>query len=278
MSDVNYYDLLKTKEMGQYFSYLNDKFMKLTGPKIKVFKLDKQMTVLDEVYGTDRGNRIYLPYFEINASYLTNPWVSDIGLEPYAEIEQKPKIVVNFDNMVATIRDLRNRHTCDITVECISPTLTPAMSKSGTTVNLYLNGNLSKTISLDTYRTVKSLTNAINGESQFEASYTGVNDEATKISDFDLIEFKGSALSLYVEDDTFKNITDVIEMGDVLVTEKWRAYEVKSAAPGGDFGWNWTTYIMEGGLLEMDVLDGLPGNFRAEIEIHQYGMPKVNKE
>jgi hypothetical protein len=278
MSDTNYYDLLKTNDMSQYFSYLNDKFIKMSGPNIRVFKLDKKATVLDDVYGTDRGSRIYLPMFNIRGIYLTNPWVSDIGLEPYGELEQKIKIVVNFDNMVATLRDLKNKHTCDISIECISPNVVPSIQKLDGVVTLFINGSVIKVINLSTYRTVKSFVNAVNSATQFKATYTGVSDEMSKVNDFNAIEFQGSVVSLYVEDTTYDNITEVIEMGDILLTEKWRAYEVKSAMPGGDFGWNYSTFVMEGGLLEMDVLDGLPGNYRLEIEKHQLGQPKVTRE
>lgn len=278
MSDINYYDLLKGADTSRYFSYLNDKYIKMSGPKIKVFKLDKEATVLDEVYGTEKNSRIYLPAFNINGIYLTNPWATDLGLEPYQEVEQKIKFVVNFDNMVVTLRDLKSKHTCDISLECISSTLTPSIEKVNGHINLYLNDSLIKDINISTYRTIKSLVNAINSTSQFSATYTGINDEVSKMNDFGKINFKGSSILLYIEDNTYINITDVIEMGDILLTEKWRAYEVVSAAPGGDFGWNWTTYVMEGELLELDVLDGLPGNYRAEIEKRQYGMPKVNKE
>lgn len=279
MSDVNYYDLLKTNEMSQYFSYLNDKFIKISGPKIKIFKLDKKATVLDDVYGTEKnGSRIYLPPFEINAIYLTNPWVSDLGLEPYQEIEQKINVAVNFDNMVAVSRDLKNKHTCDISIECISPSVIPSIDNINGVVTLYINGDVIKVINLSTYRTVKNFIGVINTTSQFVASYTGINDEVGKMNNFNSIEFQGSVMSIYVEDNTYKNITDLIEMGDMIMTEKWRIYEVKSAAPGGDFGWDWTTYVMQGGLIELDALDGLPGDYRTQIEKHQYGLTKVYKE
>lgn len=276
MSDTNYYDLLKNTEVSRYFSYMNDKFIKLTGPTIKVFKLDKKSTRIHELYGTETHSRIYLPPFDINAMYATNPWQGIIGVEAYEEREENKKIVVNFDNMVKTIRELKEKNIAELSIQ-YAGIPSPAIEKTGNNLGIYLNGSLYKTIDLIVYNTFKKLVAEVKTVPGMTAVYTE-NEECSKIPDFNLTGFKNQNLKIEIKNTIYDEMTDVIEMGDVIITEKWRVYEVLAANPTSDFGWNYSTYTLNCNLIELDVLDGLPGNYRREIEKHQYGLRKINTE
>jgi len=274
MSDTNYYDLLKNSDTSRYFSYMNEKYINLVGPKIKIFKLDKENTKIHELYGTETHSRIYLPPFEINAMHATNPWQGLIGSDDYEEKEENIKIVVNFDNMVKTIRDIKDKNITEMYIEYAGAEK-PEIEKTGNIINIYLNTILTKTVSTVDFGTFKKLSAEINTVPGMSATYL-LNEESSKIEDFNKTSFRNQRLVLVIKDITYDKMTDVIEMGDVLITEKWRVYEVKSANPTSDFGWNYATYTLECNLIELDVLDGLPGNYRLEIEKRQYGMRKIS--
>jgi hypothetical protein len=277
--EVNYSELLKDTKYSQYFSYLNDKYFELNAPKLRIFKLDKQTTNIHDLYGFEQNSRIYLPLFELRGIYKTNPWELLMDSSSISEKEDPITFVVNLDRMVSTIRELKTNHISEIIIQYTNtaPYNTPGIKKENNQLIFYVNRNIISTIDLTTYRSVKSVVTQINNITDFTASFT-INDEINNINDFEYKTFKGQSLLIYSLDHTYDNCTDVIEMGDLILTDKWRLYEVKFAKPGGDFGWNWATYEMKAELIELDIADGLPGDYRKLIEQHQYGLPKVNKE
>lgn len=275
----NYYDMLKSAGSAQYFSYLNDKYIEMSGPTLRVFKLDKKSTVLDDLYGFEQTSRIYLPPFDIKALYKTNPWEMLLDDSPVVEREENMGFIVNLNKMVAIMRGLKDRHVSEIQITYSSnlPYNVPAIEKANNQLILYVNSVIVNTINLSVYRSIKTLSQQINNTSGFSAVFD-INDEVGNIDDFERKSFRGETLLLSTRNRAFDNCTEVIEMGDLILTDKWRLYEVKQANPAGDYGWNWSVYEMKCNLIELDVADGLPGDFRRLIEQHQYGLPKVSKE
>jgi hypothetical protein len=279
MSEVNYSELLKDSSYSQYFSYLNDKYFELNAPKLRIFKLDKTVTKIHDLYGFEESSRIYLPLFEIRGIYKTNPWELIMDSSSIAEKEDNITFVVNLDKMVSTIRELKIRHVAEVMVTYTNPApyKIPGIKKENNVITLYVNEVVVGTIDLTVYRSIKNVAIQINNVQDFSVTYD-VNDDINNIEDFEYKTFKNQTLLIYSIDHTYDNCTDVIEMGDLILTDKWRLYEVKFAKPGGDFGWNWATYEMQANLIELDVADGLPGEYKKLIEQHQYGLPKVRKE
>lgn len=281
MSDTtwNYFDNLRSSSFNSYVSYLNQSYMEMYAPTIQVFKLDKKATVLEPLYGSAEHSLVFLPPFTMRAWHLDNPWKGTLNIEPYIEVEENVKYVVNFNSMVKTLRDLKNKHSCDLFITYAGLGTPSAKNEEGT-LSLLVNG-----VAVATYiltdglvNTTTKLSSKINLASGFTVTTTGTNVPSINLIDFDLTAFKNSQFNFYALNPTYANITDLLEMGDMILTHKYRAYQVLNANPTGDFGWDYSTFTLDCNLYELDQLDGLPSSYRREIEAHQWGMRKINKE
>ena len=150
--------------VSKWASFINNNYINLTGPTIKVFKLDKKATVIDEIYNEDEGTRIYLQPFDIKTYHLDERWTQLLGPFPYQEQEDVSAFIINFDNMVNKIKILKENN----------------------------------------------------------------ND--------------------------YENVQDVIEIGDVVLTNKYRMYEISTAMPSGNFMFNFTTWTLQGNLVRRDLI------------------------
>lgn len=253
---------------------MNRAYINLYAPIIKVFKLDKAATTVDEVYGEVSGSRIYLPPFEMKAFHLDNTWTQTLGegTMPYLETQENISFIVNFEDMVQKIRDLRNAHTSEINID-YSGTGTPSASKIGTTFVLKENGSAIITADLTngTYNTVQKLGTIINNQSNFSVTLVGENALSTDIISFNEVSFANSVLQVYVADPTYQNCTDIIESGDVILTHNWHLYEVLKNVPTGDFGWNYVTYKLDCNIRSLDEAV-LPAEYTEQIKRHEYGI------
>jgi len=248
--------------------------MSLGSPMIKVFKMDKAETQKDTLYGEENTSRIYLPPFEIRAFHFDNPFRQLLGYEALIEEEDNLQLVVNFEDMVQKIRDLRGGHISDMYISYNGDSSnTPSAYKNGDTFLLKVNGSIVQTYDLSStaYNTTKKLGTAIDVENDFSVTLYGKNDESSNIVNFNDTTFKGSTLRIYSLDHTYDNITDIIEIGDVILTNKWRLYEVKNAVPTGDFMWDYVTYTLFCNLARIDQVS-LPKDYEEQIAEHQYGL------
>lgn len=277
--NFNYADMFNSSGVKDYISYMNEHYMNLTAPTVKVFKLDKNATILEDLYGSEKHSRVFLPPFDMRMNMLDNPWKGVLNIEPYIEEEDNTKFVVNFNAMVRKHRELRFKRNSDIFLKFAGSGV-PSAKKLGNIFTLYVDSV--EVVSYDmtdgNFNTTKKLVQKINTVPYFSAELNGVNDPSSDIVDFDRTAFTDSKLNIYTLDPTYQNITDVIEMGDAILTSKYRIYQVLNANPTGDFGWNYATYTLDCNLYELDMLDGLPGDYRSEIEKRQYGLRKVKHE
>lgn len=272
---MNYSDLMK--EYNQYFSYLNDKYLEANAPSIKVFKLDKERTILDDTYGAVKHSKIFLPPFEIRARYLTNPWAGVLNMEPYQEVEQNLKFELNFNKMVQTIRALKTTKKISINLSFTGSGV-PSIKKTEQSIDIFINNIMVFTYKIDNETKVDALIAKINLIPYFKAESIGENDFINRIVNFEKTEFTGKIFNFFSFDDTYKNITDVIEMGDAVLTNKYRIYQVLNANPSGDFGWKYATYTLDCNLYPIEELDGLPENYQYIIRQNQYDLRKIKKE
>lgn len=271
---MNYFDDLKTGNSAQWISYLNKEYMELYAPSVKVFKLDKVVTKLDNPYTEALHSRIYLPYFEMRVFHLDNTWrqVLGEGTMPYLETQENIQFIANFENMVNIHRELKNRHSSDIYIE-YTGSGEPTAEKIGDSLTLRISDTVVKIFNLinDNYRTLKKLVAEINAVPNFSASLKGENDLSKALVSFGKTSFKYEKLNLYVKDKTYKNITEVVEAGDLVLTHQYFLYEVLSNKPGGDFGWDYVTFVIEGNLRSLDKAQ-LPGNINRIIKEKEYGI------
>lgn len=270
---TNYYDDFFQSNTLDWISYLNKKYINISAPEIKVFKLDKVATPVDTLYGEEKTARIYLPPFSIRAHHLDNTWRQLLGgIIPFSEEEDNITFIVNFQEMVQTIRDLKQGRTSEISLT-YGDTLIPYAQNIGDSFSLWEGDSVVATFDLTStsYNTTSKLTTTINALSNFTATLSGDNDSSSSLVEFNKTSFQDIALLVYSENVIYQNITDIIEAGDVILTNKWRAYEVLNSNPGGDFGWSYAEHVLTCNLARLDQCD-LPANYRVQIQQHQYGI------
>ena len=276
----NYYDEMRSSGMFKWASELNKSYINSVAPSVKIFKIDKEKTIIDELYG-EAQNRIYLPPFEMRAMMLDNPWAQILGKEtmPYLETEENMKFVVNFEDMIVKIRDLKVRHISDITITFTGSGV-GTIEKTGNALMLKKNNILVQEFDLTASdnSTTKKLSANINSLSEFSAKFSGNNDSSEEIVDFASMKFMGKSINIYSPDKTFATMTDIIEKGDVILTNKMKLYEVLSNMPGGDFGWDYTTFVLDCNTRTLDKAD-LPSDYVRQIAGGEYGFRnKVDAE
>lgn len=281
MSNFNYHDEMKHGNTHNWVSYMNKHYMQLNAPTIKIFKLDKDKTLIDDFYGEVESSRIYLPPFDMKAFHLTNPWEQFIGSGsmPYLETEEAMSFIMNFEDMVNKIRELKIQKLSNIYIQ-YSGEGEPTAVKQGNVFILKVNTQVVASFNCTEvqYGTTRKIVQAINELENFNSTLEGENDVSSNIVSFSEMRFKNGILHMYTPDFTFSHVTDVIEKGDLILTNKWRLYEVASNMPGSDFGWEFTTFILQCNLRTIDEAI-LPGNYVEQIKKHQYGIThKVDME
>ncbi|MFW6281248.1 MAG: hypothetical protein ACOC1O_00425 [bacterium] len=239
-------------------NYVNSQYI----PELKVFKLDKVQTQIDPIYMEEKqSGRIYLKPFTIKGLHDDGKWQGILDVGVYGEQEPNLIIHLNFNDMVSKIRDLKNKEIAKLFISYTGDK-TPYIEKKDQFFNLYEDKR--KIISFDVtdsnYSTVTKLQTAINEVANFNAEFEGKNDISRNLVNFNKTSFYGNKIKIYSLDNTFENVTDVIEMGDAILTNKYRLYEVISAMPGGNFGWEYVTWKIECKLADITNFN-LPENY-----------------
>lgn len=280
----NYYDELTRGGTQDWISYLSNHYMETHAPAVNLFKLDKEATDIDELYGGEGydGARIYLPPFEIRMNYLDAGWTQQLGVDtmPYLEIQEEDTVfAVNFENMVNKLRELKTAHRADLFIE---HTTTNEISAEKTNSNLIIKVNDAILQNFDlqasSYRTIKKLVAALNNLSGIKAYSEGENDISENLVNFKETRFRNKKLNTYSMDDTYANSTDIIEKGDLILTEKYFLYEIQSNIPAGNIGWDYSLMLLTANVRSLDKAE-LPNNWNDLIARREYGLrDKINME
>ena len=276
MSNFNYHDEIKNGNTSSWISFLNRHYINTTAPEVKIFKLEKKDTKLDDLYNTEdpRGGRIYLPPFPLRAYYLDQTWTQNLGSEmlPFQEKQEDTSFAVNFEDMVQTIRDLKQRKRSELFIE-YNRIGEVTFQKNNNIIIVKVNDKVIKNFNLEDNenRTTEKLKNQINLLPGFTCTLEGQSDISTNLVSFRETRFQNKKLNIYSFDDTYANSTDIIEPGDLILTEKFFVYEVESNIPGGNFGWDFSMMILTGNTASLaDII--LPNNWNEVIRKNEYGI------
>jgi len=262
MSNFNYYDYLKNNQAtNSWLGEMNKSFTQLNAPLVKVFKLDMENTNFDTVYNEESSARSYLEPFDIRAIFKVNIWKSLVGLEGPSQSEDNLNLSVNFGDMVNIIRGLKTAHFCELKISYLGSGYAAIYNLNGFLV-LKENGIVKLNIDLSVYDTVDKVMTQITG--LFSSEKIGKNDLSANLVSFNEVAFFGSTLVIYSPDNTFKNMTDAIQTGDVVMTQENRVYEIKQAYPAGNMGWDYHTYMLICELADMDKIV-LPEPYNSKI-------------
>lgn len=260
-------------QSNQWVNYLNREYINNYGPYINIFRLDKERTKIHELYMEEETTgRIYLPPYEMNALYNTGVWTGLLDTSLFNENEQNFILFVNFDDMVNKTREQKEKYISKIFIEYEGEG-TPSIKKEREKITIFINDEVFKEVDLKErkYKSIEKMCFNLNELKGFKVYYEGRNSLSKNIVDFSKNYFKDIEIMFYVKDDTYKNITEVIEMGDAILTEKNRLYEVIDAKPAGEFGWDYNLWRLECKLGKIDSMN-LPDNWTEKIIKNEYGL------
>ncbi len=272
----NYFDELTQGNSQNWISYLNSRYISSSAPMVRVFKLDKVRTNIDEVYESDEfgRSRIYLEPIEMRMYHLEDPWTQVVGQDtaPYLEVQENVNFVVNFKDMVDILRDHKDKKLSDLQISYKGSGV-PTIEKANNILILKVNGHTKKEYDLEDekFRTTTQLSKKINLLDDFECELKGESDRSINLVDFDKTSFYNTKVSVFSKDKTHENSSDVIERGDLILSNKWFLYEVLTNVPGGNMGWDYSTMVLQSNLRSLDKAN-LPNNWKKLIERKQYGI------
>lgn len=270
----NYYDELKSGNFQSWVSFLNKHYMNTAAPTVKIFKLDKHNTDIDHLYGEETEARIYLRPFEMKAFYMTNPFEQMLGLNsmPYLESEDEMVFVVNFEDMVVKMKELKEKKISNLYIS-YNGNQEATVEKRGDILTLREGVEIIKEfdLNLSDYRTTKKLSSEINNVPDFSSYFEGDNDASTNLVSFRETRLKYGKLHIYSPNSDYIYITDVLEKGDLILTDKWRLYEIISNVPTQDIGWEYSQFTLRCRLKSLDKAV-LPDNYTEMIRKYHYGL------
>lgn len=275
----NYTDALHSAATAEYYAMQNDTAIQQTGRTTYIFKLDKKVTDTSNVYGDATHGRIYLPHFEQRALYKSVQWAGELGLNIYEEKEENTELTFNFDRMVNNIRALKNKVSGKMTIGNSNEYPIRFVVEDG---YLTIDG-MSTTIikeDLSKFGSIKALISAVNSNttSNITMTYEGDGERASLMQSMDMAILPGHTKYVDIKNGLYENCTDVIELGDLIMTDKYKLFTVVSAYPSDDSINDYVSWTVKGSIIDMSKVDGLPEDYRAIINRSRYGLPKVNME
>jgi hypothetical protein len=227
------------KQSAEWFSMMNEYYVEnVGGASVFVFKLDKTITKIDPLYGEEIKGRIYLRPFQIKALHLVNPFEFMFQDNLIGEVEGNTKSFnFNFNDMVKKLYTLKNEPMSKL---YISGNGTWEIEKKTDKIYLYKDKLIEDTLPVSIFQTISSIRDRLNTHMDLDVILEGEDDFTRNLPNFPRTEFSNSQLLLKTYNQEYKNCSDIVENGDlILVEEQMRLYEVVSAQPAGNFGWKY---------------------------------------
>lgn len=274
-NNYNYVDALQSSSFRQYSSDLADNNIQTRGRKCYIFLLDKKETITN-VYGEEKTGRVYLPHYIQRGLYKTNTFTGGLSAINFTETEEILEIEFNFDRMVKNINDLKNSSSGKLSI--ISKSKVP-LAISITNNKLKIQKNIETIFEKDLNIPIFKFIEEMKKEcSLLEINYTGNTEPATCIEKIETRLLPRRKIELNVFSNTYDNTTDVIENGTIIVTDRYRTYEVLGAYPTCDLYGNYISWTVKCNLVNLARVDGLPSDFNEIIKENQYGIGKIKHE
>ena len=274
-TNFNYIDAARSSALQSYASDNDLHSINLTGRLAYVFLLDKTQGTFNEVYNEPIYGRTYLPHFEIRSRYKTATIKDSLNLKIYTESEENMQFYFNFKDMVNKIHILKTKSSGKITftnnwkkplnVE-ISDREFRVYTESMAEIFNY---------KLEDYETVQEFVESIDTE-LFSLSYEGNTEKAINIENKNFNILPKRKIEIEVSNSVYENIADVITNGCIICTDQYKFYQVNSAIPIDDnFGSQFIGWQCIGSLINAEIIDGLPDDFRSLAKRNSYGDDKL---
>ena len=276
MSDFNYIDAFQNSSQLEFQIKQHDNSVQLQGRRCYVFLLDRTNTELSEIYNEAKNARIYLPHFEQRALYNTNEWQNFVGFNNFEEKEETMSFEFNFARMVWNIRDLKNRTAGKLTIKNNSEEILHLVIENGKFILNSKNFVNLLTLELNKFRSIAALIKeAENKCSIISMSYEGDMEEANNITSVNLKLVPNRKNEILIQDRVYQNCGDIIQAGDIILTDKYKLYQVNSAYPSGTQINEYTSWTCKCNTVDLALIN-LPDDYRKIIARNQYALPKAD--
>lgn len=272
-TNFNYIDSLMNSTNIQFMADQHDHAIQTTGRKTYVFLLDKVETELSEVYKEETHGRVYLPHFEQRALYKTNTFISSLDTANFTEKEDSLEMEYDFGRMVYNINELKSKTAGKLILTNNSKIPLEFEISDKLIIRNYTEVLYSRKIEGSVYKFINDI---LNETSLIKLEYTGDNETMDFLErlSFKLLPRRKKEITL--NNSIYKNVSDVISHGTLILNDRMRLYQVVGAYPKNDSYGQYISWNVELQLFNLAKADGLPNDFKELIEQNQYGLGKIN--
>lgn len=272
-TNFNYIDSLMNSTNIQFMADQHDHAIQTTGRKTYIFLLDKVETELSEVYKEETHGRVYLPHFEQRALYKTNTFISSLDTANFTEKEDSLEMEYDFGRMVHNINELKSKSAGKLILTNNSKIPLEFEISDNFIIRNHAEVLYSRKIEDSIYKFINDI---LNETSLIKLEYTGDNEtmEFLERLSFKLLPRRKKEITL--NNSIYKNVSDVISHGTLILNDRMRLYQVVGAYPKNDNYGQYISWNVELQLFNLAKADGLPNDFKELIEQNQYGLGKIN--
>ena len=272
-TNFNYIDSLMNSTNIQFMADQHDHAIQNTGRKTYVFLLDIVETELSEVYKEETHGRVYLPHFEQRALYKTNTFISSLDTANFTEKEDSLEMEYDFGRMVHNINELKSKTAGKLILTNNSKIPLEFEISDKLIIRNYTEVLYSRKIEGSVYKFINDI---LNETSLIKLEYTGDNETMDFLErlSFKLLPRRKKEIAL--NNSIYKNVSDVISHGTLILNDRMRLYQVVGAYPKNDSYGQYISWNVELQLFNLAKADGLPNDFKELIEQNQYGLGKIN--
>ena len=271
----NYIDAFNNSSQLEYESKQHDASIELQGRRCYIFLLDREKTEKSEIYNEAIGARIYLPHFEQRALYNMNSWVGNVGLNNYVETEDTIDFEFNFARMVCNIRDLKDKKSGKLIIKNNSKEILHLIIEENKFILRSPNSVILLSLNLTDYKSIKQFINVAKSKcSLIDLDYSGDMEEEKNITSVNKKLLPSRKEEIEVISRVYQNCQDVIWDGDIILTDKYKLYQVNNAYPTGAMINEYTSWTCKCNIIDLAIAS-LPDDYRKIVERNNYGLPKT---
>lgn len=268
----NYIDSMMNSTNVQFMADQHDHAVQTTGRKSYVFLLDKVDTELSDVYKEEKHGRVYLPHFEQRALYKTNTFLTRLDAANFTDTEEVLELEYDFGRMVHNINELKQKTAGVITITNTSKIPLEYEINEDFVIRNYTEVLYRKKLEGSVFKFI----NEVKHDTQIvKLEYVGDSEELVfpEKTSFKLLPRRKKEVRL--ANSIYRNTTDVISHGTLILNDRFRLYQVVGAYPKNDSYGQYISWNVECELFNLAKADGLPNDFKELIEENQYGLGKV---
>lgn len=271
----NYIDAFNNSSQLEYESKQHDASIELQGRRCYIFLLDREKTEKSEIYNEAIGARIYLPHFEQRALYNMNSWVGNVGLNNYVETEDTIDFEFNFARMVCNIRDLKDKKSGKLIIKNNSKEILHLIIEENKFILRSPNSVILLSLNLTDYKSIKQFINVAKAKcSLIDLDYSGDMEEAKNITSVNKKLLPSRKEEIEVVSRVYQNCKDIVWDGDIILTDKYKLYQVNNAYPSGAMINEYTSWTCKCNIIDLAIAS-LPDDYRKIVERNNYSLPKT---